>query len=219
MTAMCVSVIIPTLDEEAHIGATIDAAFAAGAREIIVADGGSRDATIAIAEARGARVVLGERVRARQMNRGAAEATCDAILFLHADTLLPPDGAEAVSSALEKGHDFGGFLVEFLEPGFRLRSVAFMINARTRLTRAPWGDQAHFFRRSAFPGYPDVPIMEDYAVARRMTNVAILPLKVRTSGRRFLARGVVRTSILNWVIIAAWHLGVSPERLARWYRG
>ena len=210
-----VSVIIPTLNEEARIAATIDAAHAAGADEVLVADGGSSDATVAIASSHGARVVAGERVRAKQLNRGAAEATGDVLIFLHADTLLPPGAARAM---IESGRDCGGFLVEFLEPGLRLRYVAFMINARTRLTHAPWGDQAQFFRREAFPGYPELPIMEDYVVARAMKRAAILPLKVRTSGRRFLTKGVIRTSALNWLIIAAWHLGVSPERLARWYR-
>lgn len=212
------SVIIPTLNEEARIGATIDAAFAAGAAEVIVADGGSSDATVVMAEARGARTITSERRRARQLNRGAELASHEALIFLHADTLLPAGAADAVSEAL-RAHDFGGFLIDFIEPGWRLRYVAFMVNRRTRLTRAPWGDQAHFARRDAFPGYPDFPIMEDYALAMRMRGrAAILPLKVRTSGRRFLAKGVVRTSAINWTIVAAYHLGVSPERLAEWYR-
>ena len=214
-----VSVIIPTLNEEARIAATIDAAFAAGAAEVIVADGGSSDATVAIAESRGARVLTGERKRARQLNRGAEVAAHDALIFLHADTLLPHGAADAVLDALRTA-DFGGFLAEFIEPGWRLRYVAFMINRRTRLTRAPWGDQAQFARRDAFPGYPDFPIMEDYALAMRMrSRAAIVPLKVRTSGRRFLAKGVIRSAIVNWTIITAYHLGVSPERLAKWYRG
>jgi rSAM/selenodomain-associated transferase 2 len=210
-----VSAIIPTLNEEARIATTIDAARAAGVDEIIVADGDSTDATVAIAESRGARVITGERMRAKQLNRGAAEATGDVLIFLHADTLLPAGAAEAVVRA---DGDCGGFLVEFIEPGLRLAYVAFIINARTRLTHAPWGDQAQFFRRDAFPGYPEIPIMEDYAVARRMKHAAIVPLKVRTSGRRFLTKGVIRTSAINWLIITAYHLGVSPERLAAWYR-
>ncbi|HEX6088393.1 MAG TPA: TIGR04283 family arsenosugar biosynthesis glycosyltransferase [Thermoanaerobaculia bacterium] len=211
-----VSVIIPTLNEEAHLGATIDAAFAAGAAEVIVSDGGSRDGTLTIARSHGARVVAGERSRARQLNRGAAEASHEWLLFVHADTLLPRGACAAI---VETNADFGGFLIDFIEPAWRLRCAAFMVNARTRLTRAPWGDQGHFARRAAFPGYPDFPLMEDYELARRMRRrAAILPLRVRTSGRRFLQKGVIRTSAINWSIVLAYHCGVSPERLARWYR-
>lgn len=220
---MPVTVVIPSLNEAAHLAATIDAARAAGAAEVIVADGGSSDATVAIAAERGARVVTGERVRAAQLNQGLAAASHDVVMFVHADTLLPSDATAAAERALDAGAIFGGFRVEFLEPG--LGTVAFMINARTRLTRMPWGDQAQFARRETLlwmGGYPPFPIMEDYELARRMKRlgrVALLPLAVRTSGRRFLAKGVLTTSVVNWAIVVAYHLGVSPERLARWYRG
>lgn len=215
-----VSVIIPSLNEAATIGAAVDSA--AGA-EVIVADGGSTDETIAIARSRGARVLEGERMRARQMNRGAEAATGDELIFLHADTILPPGAANAVSDALDSGYIFGGFRIAFIEPG--LEGVARAINFRTRFTRAPWGDQAQFIRRDTFlrlGGYRDIPIMEDYDLAARMKRAGrttILPLPVHTSGRRFLQKGVVRTAAMNWTIIAAWHLGVSAERLAGWYRG
>ena len=214
-----VSVVIPALNEASTIAAAIDSA--AGA-EVIVADGGSSDDTVAIARAHGARVVEGERMRARQMNRGAEAATGEAVIFLHADTLLPAGFAEAVSAALADGATFGGFRLSFLEPG--LEGVARAINTRTRLTRAPWGDQAQFVRRDPFlrlGGFREIPIMEDYELASRMKRLGrsvVLPLVVRTSGRRFLQKGRVRTAVLNWTIIAAYHLGVAPERLARWYR-
>jgi rSAM/selenodomain-associated transferase 2 len=223
--AVAVSVVIPALNEQASIAATIDAARSAGASEVIVADGGSDDATIAIAAERGARVITGERLRAAQINRGIEAASHDTIIVVHADTLLPPGAAAAVEQALKDGAIFGAFHVEFLESGPRLAYVAFMINARTRLTRKPWGDQAQFARRETLlrmGGYPAFPIMEDYELARRMKRagpVAFLPLAVRTSGRRFLAKGVIRTSMVNWLIIISYHLGVSVERLARWYRG
>ncbi len=213
-----VSVIIPTFNEEVRIGATIDAAWAAGASEILVSDGGSTDATVAIATERGVRVIAGESMRACQLNRAANAAEHDILIFLHADTLLPAGAAGAVTGAIEDGFTCGGFQLEFAEGGPRLGCVAFMINTRTRLTRAPWGDQAQFFRRDAFPGYPELPIMEDYALSRQMKRAVILPLKVRTSGRRFLRKGVIRTSVLNWTIILGWHLGIAPERLAAWYR-
>jgi uncharacterized protein len=215
-------VVIPALNEAASIGTAIDAAFFAGAAEVLVADGGSSDDTIAIAESRGARVITGETMRARQLNRGAEVATHDAILFVHADTLLPAGAADAVLRAIAQGFELGGFRLAFIEHSARLRYVAFMINTRTRLTRAPWGDQAQFVRRDAFlaiGGYPDFPIMEDYELARRMRHRTVIPLTVRTSGRRFLQQGVLRTSAMNWLIIASYHLGVKPEHLAKWYRG
>ncbi len=217
--------VIPALNEETRIGATIDAAFHAGATEVIVSDGGSTDATIATAERHGARVIAGERVRARQLNRGAQASTQDVLLFLHADTILPTGACEAIRSALDSGAAFGGFLLEFIEPSSTLSVAASLINLRTHITRQPWGDHAQFVRRESFlgaGGYPDMPIMEDYELARRMRRtgrVAILPLRVRTSGRRFLQRGIIRTVATNWIIVAAYHFGVAPARLATWYRG
>ena len=216
---MPVTVVIPTLNEASRIGVTIDAAFAAEVSEVIVSDGGSTDGTIEIARSHGARILTGAEMRSRQLNLGAANATHKTLIFLHADTLLPQRAAEAVELAIENGVVFGGFRIAFLEPG--LDGVAAMINARTRFTREPWGDQAQFIARDVFPGFREIPIMEDYALARRMKRAgrtAILPLTVRTSGRRFLELGRVRTATLNWLIIAAYHLGVSPERLAKWYR-
>jgi rSAM/selenodomain-associated transferase 2 len=221
---VAVSVIIPALNEAATIASAIVAARAAGAAEVIVADGGSSDDTIAIAAGLGARVMTGETLRAAQINRGVEAASHEIIIVVHADTLLPLGAAAAVEQALSNGAVFGAFRVEFLEGGARLAYVAFVINARTRLTRKPWGDQAQFARRETLlqmGGYPAFPIMEDYELARRMARagrVAILPLPVRTSGRRFLTKGVFRTSFVNWMVILGYHLGVSPETLARWYR-
>jgi hypothetical protein len=166
-------------------------------------------------------VISGQCPRAAQINRGIDAASHESIVVVHADTLLPAGAAAAVEQALGDGAIFGAFRVRFLEGGARLACVAFMINARTRITQKPWGDQAQFGRRERLR-YPLFPIMEDYELARRMKRagrVAILPLAVCTSGRRFLAKGVLRTAILNWWIIACYHLGVSPQRLARWYRG
>lgn len=220
---MPVTVVIAALNEEAYIGAAIDAAREGRAAEVIVADGGSSDATVEIARARGARVLIETTTRAGQLNRGAEAATTDAVVFVHADTLLPPGACAAIEDALADGALFGGFHLQFIERSQRLRYVAFMINARTRITRQPWGDQAQFVARETFlrdGGYPEFPIMEDYELARRMRSRAvILPLTVRTSGRRFLRKGVIRTSMVNWLIIFAYHLGVTPRTLARWYRG
>lgn len=216
-----VTVIIPTLNEAGRAGAAIDSAFTAGADEVIVADGGSSDATVLVARRHGARVIEGETMRSRQMNRAAAEAANEALIFLHADTHLPAGACALVVNALAGGAVFGGFRVRFSESTRRLRFAAALINFRTRLTRCPWGDQAQFVARSAFDGFLEIPIMEDYELAIRMKRrgrTVVLPQKVTTSGRRFLTRGLVRTSFINWRIIVAWRLGADPEKLARIYR-
>ena len=212
--------IIPALNEANFIGEAILAAQLAGAAEVIVVDGGSTDETDTAASRHRARVIHTESIRALQINRGIETAAHENIVVVHADTLLPIGAAAAIEEALDGGAIFGGFHLRFREGGARLAYVAFMINARTRLTKKPWGDQAQFGRRATLR-YREFPIMEDYELARRMKRagrVAILPLVVATSGRRFLSKGVIRTSLVNWLIIVAYHLGVPPVRLARWYR-
>lgn len=216
---MPVTVVIAARDEEASVAAAVESAFACGAAEVIVADGASSDATRAAAAASGARVIECEPMRSRQFNRGAEAATNAVLIFLHADTRLPAGAAAAVEDALQN-HEFGGFRIAFAER--KLRLVAILINLRTRLTRCPWGDQAQFIRRNTFfreGGFREIPLMEDYDLAVRMRRRStLLPLTVITSGRRFLQLGPLRTAVLNWTIVVAWRVGVSPERLARWYR-
>lgn len=221
---MKVAAIIPTLNEETWIVASIGAARAAGIDEVIVSDGGSSDQTASIAESCGARVITGERIRARQLNRGAEAAASDALVFVHADTLLPLGAARAMSEAL-RSHRFGGFRLRFAEPEPKLRIAAMMINTRTALTKSPWGDQSQFVLRERFlddGGFRDIPIMEDYELALRMKrqgSTTVLPLHVITSGRRFLEKGLWKTAALNWRIIASYRLGADPAELARIYRG
>ena len=212
---MPVTVVIPTLNEEHHIAAAVRSAREAGASEVIIVDGGSTDDTVRVATEAGARILIGERMRAKQLNAGAREATGDWIIFLHADTLLPRGAAGAVERA---GADFGGFRLAFAERSLRLRIAAFLINLRTRITRQPWGDQAQFVRRAAFRGFREIPIMEDYELARSMRSRALLPLTVVTSGRRFLSKGVLRTAFINWRTIIAYHRGAAVDELARRYR-
>jgi rSAM/selenodomain-associated transferase 2 len=220
-----VSVIIPALNEEEWIAGAVQSSFAAGAAEVIVADGGSFDRTPRFATAAGARVVLAPPMRSRQMNQGAQAAANESLIFLHADSRLPDGAAAAVDQALSHGVVFGGFRLGFAERAAKLRWAAAMINLRTAITRQPWGDQAQFMRRETLAragNYPEIPIMEDYELARRMKRLGptrVLPLTVITSGRRFLQKGLLRTAMINWTIIARYHQGVDVEELARMYRG
>jgi len=213
---MAVSVVIPALDEEERIAAAVTSARDAGAAEVIVVDGGSGDRTARFATAAGARVILSQPPRARQLNAGCEAAASELIIFLHADSQLPAGAAEAVE---QSGASFGGFRLRFAEDDRKLRIAAALINLRTAITREPWGDQAQFVRRPAFPGFPEIPIMEDYELARRMrTSARILPLYVTTSGRRFLKKGLIRTAATNWWTILRYHLGCDLQRLARNYK-
>jgi len=219
-----VSVIIPTLNEEERIAETVRSALAAGAAEVLVVDGGSDDRTARYATAAGGRVLLGGDMRARQLNDGARAAANPFLVFLHADTHLAPGSAGAVHDALTHGIVFGGFRIRFAEPGWQLRVAETMINLRTAITGAPWGDQAQFIAREtllAGGGFREIPLMEDYEMATRMKRAGrtrVLPLKIVTSGRRFLRKGLLRTAAINWTIVWKYCRGVEPEELAELYR-
>jgi rSAM/selenodomain-associated transferase 2 len=217
------AVVIPTCNEAPRIAAAVESAFAAGADEVIVSDS-SCDATAERAATAGANVISGERHRGRQIQRALDRTTAPLFLILHADTLLPLGAADAARAAISDGAGFGGFRLRFIEDDVQLRIAAGLINARTALTRCPWGDQAQFGRRdllSAAGGVPDLPLMEDYELARRMRRVCrsvLLRETVLTSGRRFLDRGLIATMVRNWTIVTSYHLGVEPAELERLYR-
>ena len=221
---MPVSVVIPALNEEEWIAGAVASALEAGAAEVIVVDGGSGDRTARFATAAGARVILSDPTRGRQLNRGAETASNQSLIFLHADSRLPPGAAAAVEDALTHGTRFGGFRIRFSEQARKLRIAEAMINVRSAITGAPWGDQAQFVARSTLldsGGFREIPIMEDYELAQRMRRAGptrILPLSVTTSGRRFLQKGLLRTTALNWSIIVKYRFGVDPKKLARAYR-
>jgi len=218
-----VSVVVPTLNEAAVLARTLEA-LPPGFAEVIVADGGSTDATVAIAQAHGARVTVSPPGRGPQMNAGAAAAKGDVLLFLHADTVLPADAPARIAAALaETGAVAGAFLLGIESSDPRLAFIARAANLRTRLTRVPYGDQASFVRRAAFDaagGFPDVPIMEDVELGRRLKRlgrIVVVPARVRTSARRWEREGVVRTTLRNAALVTLYLLGVHPRRLARWY--
>ena len=215
---------IPTLEEGDRITHAIESARAPGV-EIIVADGGSRDATCERAAAAGARVVAAAPGRARQLAAGAGAAEADAILFLHADTRLAPGWADAVRGALADPAVAGGaFAFRFAEPGLALRLVEWGVRARLALAGLPYGDQALFARRSALEaigGVPQAPIMEDLDLVRalrRRGRLALLALPATTSARRYRDRGVLRTVAKNTLALLGWRLGLDRARIAAWYR-
>ena len=195
------------------------AALRARGHEVIVVDGGSSDGTPELAAPLCDRVVLARRGRALQMNAGAALARGDALLFLHADSFLPARADELVCAALET-RVWGRFDVTIEARTWLLGVVARAMNLRSRLSGIATGDQAIFVRRAAFPGFPEIALMEDIAFSKRMKRLgrpACLRARVRTSGRRWEARGVLRTIGLMWRLRLAYFLGAHPDELARRY--
>ncbi len=224
------SIIMPVLNEEAlleqqllHLTRQLARQVNRYEYELLIVDGGSADATVAIAGRYG-RVISAQRGRARQMNAGAAAATGDALVFLHADTLLPLDAFAAIEQALADPTVAGGaFRMRFDCRRMAYRLVAFSTNLRSRVRGVFTGDQACFVRASSFQavgGYPDIALMEDLEIIarlRKIGGVVLLRQYATTSARRHQKIGLVRSVAFMWYIRALYALGASPERLQRKY--
>lgn len=235
-TAQRISVVIPTLNEGATLGETLARVRTGTNVEVVVADGGSQDETRQVARAAGATVVQSSPGRAQQLNAGARAATGEILLLLHADTRLPlgfdaiarqvladvfsdvlsDDGTSAVVA--------GAFELSVAAQLPGLATVVRVANWRSRVLQLPYGDQGLFLRRDRFEalgGLPELPLMEDFEFARqlqRLGRIAIAPVPIVTSGRRWQRLGVLRTTLLNQIIVLAYLGGMSPKILADWYR-
>ena len=221
--AIKLSIILPVLNEARQLDDALDRLLShpglARNCEIIVCDGGSSDSTPEIARSHPCRVLQCERGRARQMNYGAANASGQSLLFLHADSRLPADlDASKILAA-----EWGFFRLQLSGTEVIYRLIEKAINWRTGLTRVAGGDQGLFFDRELFDrigGYPDISLMEDVAIsklARRLKAPAIIEQPLTSSSRRWRQRGVLRTILLMWSLRLAFWLGVNPERLHRIY--
>ncbi|MCP9460485.1 MAG: TIGR04283 family arsenosugar biosynthesis glycosyltransferase [Nitrospira sp.] len=226
---MIVSVIIPTLNEQAVLAKTLAHTAELGFDEIVVVDGGSTDGTASLAEIlcaglTEARAITAPRGRAHQMNEGAKACRGEGLLFLHADTLLPPDAKGLITSALaDSGVAGGRFDVRFDSPSPWAGMIGTLMNLRSRWTGIATGDQAIFVRRQVFEdlgGFPDIPLMEDIEFSRRLKRagrIARLRQTVTTSFRRWERQGPFRTITLMWTLRLLYWLGVSPHRLKDFY--
>lgn len=221
---MNISVIIPVLNEEKSLAATLQALAGLRPDETIVVDGGSQDRTPKIAGRFPVRLIRSERGRARQMNCGALTASGDVLVFLHADTRLPATAWNDIRTALSDGRYVGGrFDVELEGRHWLLPLVGRMISQRSRLSKVGTGDQALFVRREVFQrmgGFPEIPLMEDIAFGRalkRLGKVACLRSRVVTSARRWEADGLWRTILRMWMLKLLYFAGVPPARLQQYY--
>ena len=216
------SIIIPALNEAAQIGQSVERANRLDPFELFVVDGGSTDGTPELAAKAGADVLQGRRGRGPQQNRGAEVATGDVLLFLHADNWLPVVARDQLLAAGDQVGT-GGFYQRIEAPQRRYRWLEQGNALRVRWRGLVYGDQALFVRRELFEqvgGFPDVPLMEDVGLMRRLRSISwpiLLPGPTYVSPRRWERRGVVPQTLLNWALLSATTLGVSPHRLARYY--
>ena len=213
------------LNEAASIARTLQA-IRAGApeAEIIVIDGGSIDGSVEVARSRSDVVTESPRGRALQMNAGAARASGEAFVFIHADTIVPVTFARDIEGALTDSEVVGGRFDVRLDDDHPLCVlIGALISLRSRISRTGTGDQAIFARKKIFEslgGFPDLPICEDLDFTRRLKRagrIACLRSKVTTSARRWRKGGIIRTVLKMWMIRSLYLMGVSPLRLARMY--
>ena len=220
------SIIVPMLNEAVGIEGTLAALAPLRQRgvEVIVADGGSNDGSAQLASAWADAVIAAPRGRALQMNAGAAAARGDILLFMHADTALPPGADQLVLAAMERGLAvWGRFDVRITGSARMLPVIAALMNLRSRLTGIATGDQAMFVRRADFTaagGFPAQMLMEDIELSRRLklrSAPACLRQRVTTSGRRWEQHGVWRTILLMWSLRLRYWLGAGADTLAKAY--
>ena len=232
--AMTISVIIPTLNEERTIIATLAHTADLGFDELIVVDGGSLDQTPVLVESyrlstqssalSPLRLVTAPPGRALQMNKGAKTSGGEILLFLHADTQLPADAKSLIDTTLADQRMVGGrFDVRFDRPSMWGTIISKTMNWRSRLSGLATGDQALFVRRPIFEqmgGFADMPLMEDIEFSGRLKQAgatAALTATVTTSFRRWEQQGPLRTILLMWTLRFLYWIGISPSHLVKWY--
>lgn len=221
--ALCI--VLPVLDEAQGLASRLRALqpFRDRGVRVVVVDGGSTDGSLAIVAGLADLAFVAPRGRAQQMNAGAAACSAEVLMFLHADTRLPPDADALVQRALSGGHSWGRFDVNIDSTRPLMRIVAALMNRRSRWTGIATGDQAIFVRRELFVrvgGFPDQPLMEDVALSKllkRHGRPACLRERVTTSARRWESGGMVRTILLMWRLRAAYFFGADPVKLALRY--
>jgi rSAM/selenodomain-associated transferase 2 len=226
-TGSGISVVIPTLNEAARLPHLVgDLAALSRLREVIVADGGSTDGTPAVAAALGCRVVNSECSRGSQLRQGIATATSPWLLVLHADVRLSAAALAEADAVADAGdwRRFGSWRLRYPAPGAGLRMVEHGAALRWRLSGLAYGDQGLLVHRTLYDaagGYPDHPIMEDVALIRALTRRG-RPVRfsatIQADPRRYQREGAARRQLKNLVLVSLYLLGVSPARLAAWYR-
>ena len=221
---LSISLIIPTLNEELAIGPCLDHLPKEDGVEILVVDGGSTDRTIQEIEARGLRALCSRPGRGSQQHVGAKASSGDILLFLHCDTRLPQDFIDQILVTLQQPKvAAGAFRLAIDACDWRFRWIEAGVQLRSTFCSLPYGDQALFMARKTYlavGGFPDQPIMEDVTLVKQLRQhgrVAIAPAQVITSARRWQRHGLIKTTLINQLMLLGRLAGISPHQLAGWY--
>jgi rSAM/selenodomain-associated transferase 2 len=221
-----ISIIIPVLNESANLHLAIESTQPSDNIEVIVVDGGSIDDTCQVAVELGVQVITSPAGRSRQMNLGAAAATGDILLFLHGDSRLPLGFDRLIRQTMSVNQPpiAGAFRLGIEAPQASLRWVERGVNWRSQVCQVPYGDQGIFLSAKVFNeigGFPDLPIMEDFELMRRLRKrgkISIVSQPIITSARRWLQKGILKTTLINQLMVLGYLVGISPTRLVELYR-
>ena len=220
-----ISIIVPIKNERPQTAERFRRLAASPDVELLVADAGDDSETTRAFESIGAKTVSGPPCRGARLAATAEAARGDMLLFVHADSELPVNAAAAVRETLSNGTAAGAFRLGYRESGPGMRWIAWWANQRSRLLGLPFGDQGIFCSRATYEragGIRALPVCDDVDFVRRLKRVSrleIRPEKTITSPRRYREQGALRQVLRNWRVLAGYFLGVSPEKLERWYYG
>jgi uncharacterized protein len=220
-----ISIIIPIKNESPGVAERFRRFSIAGETEILIADRGDCPETARAFERLGARIVSGPGSRGLRLDRAAREARGDVLFFVHSDSRPPENSLSAIAETLGTGAVAGAFSLAYENETAALAWIAWWANLRSRRLGLPFGDQGLFCRREAYAacgGFRDLPVCDDVDIVSRLKRVgrlSVRPEKTVTSPRRYAEAGALRQVLRNWRVLAGYYAGVSPEKLARWYRG
>ena len=220
-----ISIIIPVINEAEQIKTSVEKAWNAGADEVLVVDGGSTDGTREGIDGVNCEFIESLPGRAVQMNKGAAAATGDILVFLHADNWLTPGCCEQLRTALAGSEGgFGGFRQQITNDQRIFRWIESGNGLRLKWQGLIYGDQAMFIERKLFDavgGFPEMELMEDFEFSRMMCRHGkplLLEGPTIVSARRWEKTGPIRQTVTNWVLSFSYRLGASPKWIASRYR-
>ncbi len=219
-----VSVIIAAHNEEKVIGETLEKLTSKELHEIIVVDGESNDRTAEIAGEFPIKLISAKKNRAHQFNAGAKESIGDVLVFLHADCILESGSIEEIKNVIAQGYVGGCLQQRILDPNLIFRSIEASGNIRAKLFKLFFGDQAIFVRRDVFfeiGGYDDVDLFDDVLFSKKLRKrgkTSVLGKKVYTYPRRWQRQGIIKATLINWLVTLGFILGVAPKVLKKVYK-